>query len=200
MLIPLKARAVAKQRLAAVLSDLERLMLVEQMLGLVINAARAARFIDAIAIVTSEPLQAPANLIVLRDPGDGLNAALETAAAVLSRDGIDELVVLPADLPTLGGAAIEQLVTAGRRTGIALAPNRHRTGTNGLYTRLPTSLRFSFGPCSWQVHLASAQQIAQAEIVLAPELLFDIDEPADLVAWQHYVSVQANPADTEGWA
>jgi 2-phospho-L-lactate guanylyltransferase len=100
---------------------------------------------------------------------------------VLRGLGCRELVVLPADLPTLSGRDIDTLVRAGRSGGFALAPDADGVGTNALCLASAQPFRFQFGVNSRQLHFKEALRMGfRAEVVRLPGLEFDVDSPADL--------------------
>lgn len=181
-LIALKSPAAAKGRLAETLDTATRRRLVEQMFADVLAALRAARQVAGIAVVTAETL-ADANLMRIDDPGRGLNAALAHGAAELAARGVNELLILHADLPLASGAEIDQIIAAGRAQGLAIAPDKAGQGSNALYLPLSaaSNFRLHFGPDSFRLHqieaAAHAQTLARVD---APGLSFDVDEPRDL--------------------
>lgn len=179
-LVALKAPAAAKGRLAEFLSADARNRLVSLMFDNVLTALREAQSLAGIAIVTSEPLMA-ADVTVIDDPGRGLNEALAHGANWLAARGVNELLLLHADLPLVRGAEIDAVVAAGRERGLAIAPDKHGQGTNALYIPLPQPFAFRFGVNSFHLHLAEAAGLGRpmAE-VHAPGLAFDVDEPQDI--------------------
>jgi 2-phospho-L-lactate guanylyltransferase len=186
-LVPIKARALCKGRLAPSLTADRRLELVRFMLARVLAALTQADCVSHVAVVSAERDTVPAQITVLTDPGGGLNAALEHAQRGLLELGAREIVVLPADLPRISADDIVALVRAGRAGGCALAPDTGDTGTNALYwscerrAPLESSLRFQFGSDSKQRHLAEARRLGlHARLVHRPGLAFDVDTPADL--------------------
>ncbi len=179
-LVALKAPAAAKGRLSETLNASERSRLVALMFDHVLHALRAAQSIAGIAVVTADALQVE-GVAVLADPGRGLNEALAHGAQELAARGVDELLVLHADLPLVTGVEIDQLVAAGREHGLAIAPDKLGQGTNALYVPLPVPFSFHFGADSCRLHLAEAARLTKpfAQIAL-PGLAFDVDEPQDL--------------------
>ncbi len=179
-LIALKTSTSAKGRLAEALPPEKRAQLVGLMFEKVLGALRAARHIDGIAVVTAHPL--PANDIVsIKDPGNGLNAALTHGAAHLAARGIDEILLLHADLPLARSEEIDILIETGRAHGLALATDKLGQGTNALYAPLPLPLPLRFGLGSCQQHLDEATRLNHPlKILQLPGLAFDIDEPQDL--------------------
>ncbi|MCK0508091.1 2-phospho-L-lactate guanylyltransferase [Aromatoleum anaerobium] len=180
-LVPLKARRFGKSRLAGVLDDAERASLVQSMLERVLAALADAREIDRIAVVCCEPERVPPAILSLPDSGQGLNDALAAGASRLWARGADELLVIHADLPLVRAADIDCFVRCGRSQGMALAADRHGSGTNALFVAGVTDFSFQFGAHSLSRHLAAAH--ARGIAPALPELdslAFDIDTPADL--------------------
>ena len=180
-LVPVKTRGLCKSRLAGRLAADSRLTLVRAMLERALDALREAGLVDHIAVVSPERDTVPSDILVLSDPGGGLNPALEAGREALLQRGATELVVLPADLPFVTAADIDRLVEAGRRGGFALATDAAGTGTNALYVRPPVPFRFQFGPGSRFLHMDEATRVGlRAELQRIGGLEFDVDGPSDL--------------------
>ena len=177
-LVPVKAFYRAKMRLAPVLGAAGRAELARQMAAHVLKAAFPLPAIvvcdDEEVAIWAEDLGARA----LREPGLGLNGAVNAAVAQLAQEGYERLVVAHADLPRAS-----HLASLAELDGIALVPDRHQEGTNVI--SLPTScgFRFSYGPGSFARHRAEAQRTGHRWTVLHdPALAWDVDIPADIVA------------------
>lgn len=180
-LIAIKERARCKSRLAGSLSDSARLELVRSMLARALAATGNARTVNRTIIVSPERDQIPAEVEVLTDTGESLNSALEQAHGVLRELGCHELLVLPADLPSVTATDIDTLVRAGRASGFAIAPDAAGTGTNALYFASMKPFRFQFGPDSFSLHLHEARRAGlEPQVVRLPGLAFDLDSPTDL--------------------
>lgn len=180
VVIPAKGPDQGKQRLAGVLDDLARRKLVRAMLKKVVAAAQAAVTTDETFLLG--PAQEGLDLPVLADSGEGLNAALGGALAQLHDGGASRLVFIAGDLPQLTPRDVELLSLAPQGT-IAIAPDRHGTGTNAVSLPLPAAggFAFSFGPGSFARHSEETRRIGLAlEIVESPGLMRDIDVPEDL--------------------
>lgn len=184
-LVAVKSRALCKSRLAGALAPAARLTLVRCMLAHVLEAAREAPSITRVLLVSPERDVVPDDTAVLHDAGESLNHALTQAHARLAALGFTAALVLPADLPRVTGAELEQLVHAGRETGFAIAPDQAQRGTNALYLPLGTAFRFSFGHDSLRLHLIEAERLGmRARVVQLPGLAFDVDAPQDLARLQ----------------
>jgi len=189
-LVPIKRRALCKSRLALVMGERQRRVLVRLMLQRVLAALAEARSIGPVAVVSAERDTVPPDIEVLADAGAGLNAALESAQRVLLAHGARHILVLPADLPQVCAQDIDALVHAGRSGGFALASDAAGTGTNALFWSVPSPaaslraaqpLRFQFGPGSCQRHQAQARRLGVAPaLVHRPGLAFDVDTAQDL--------------------
>jgi 2-phospho-L-lactate/phosphoenolpyruvate guanylyltransferase len=181
VLIAIKERSRCKTRLSAVLGTAARLELVRSMLAAVLSAARGAHTVRQIIVVSPERDSVPADVPVLADSGECLNGALSQAHRVLREFDCREVVILPADLPTISAADIDTLVRAGRQGGFAIASDAAGAGTNALSLASAHPYRFQFGPDSQQLHLKEAERHGLgAQIVRLPGLEFDVDSPADL--------------------
>jgi 2-phospho-L-lactate/phosphoenolpyruvate guanylyltransferase len=184
VLIAVNRRAAGKSRLAASLEELERIELIRSMLINVIEACLGATLVGQLVVVSPERDTVPADIPVLADSGRGLNRALTKAHHALLRFGAAEVLILPADLPTLVAAEVDALIEAGRRAGIALAPDCTGTGTNGMYLASSLDFAFQFGPGSRDRHVSEALRLGlTVETVSKPGLEFDVDCPGDLSQW-----------------
>ncbi|MBW8755277.1 MAG: 2-phospho-L-lactate guanylyltransferase [Sphingomonadales bacterium] len=118
-------------------------------------------------------------MTVLAEPGGGLNAA---AASALAQVACSRVVVIHADLPQVTAQDLELLAAAPEGT-IAIAPDRHGTGTNAISLPLPAAKGFSFafGPDSFARHKAETDRLGlNLEEVHSQGLARDVDEPDDL--------------------
>lgn len=182
VVIPVKPPGEAKSRLSEALDEDQRAALAEAMLAHVFNAASHAANVDEVALIGPSRLGLPAHVPLLNDPGGGLNRAASSALLQVTQRGASRIVILFADLPRITIAEAEQL--AGIAPGvIAIAPDRHGTGTNALSIPIPLArnFAFAFGPGSFAAHCAEAERLGLAfEIIHSPGLAHDVDLPEDL--------------------
>ncbi len=180
-LIAIKERARSKTRLAEALAPSARIELVRSMLAAVLSAAGAAQTVRQIIVVSPERDSVPTEIPVLADTGKCLNSALTQAHRLLRELGCREVVILPADLPKITAAEIDDLVRAGRTGGFAIAPDTAGVGTNALCLVSELPFCFQFGLGSQRLHLQEAQRTGLSpQVVRLPGLEFDVDSPADL--------------------
>jgi len=190
IIIPFRSMTEGKSRLSGVLNQQEREQLNRSMLEGVIEAAldvnqqpqvlvaspdeatlREVRMIDSrIETVFQEP-----HVI-------GLNGALELATNAAIDAGARMVVVVPADLPLIRGADIENLLR--RDAPIVIAPDHHRQGTNGLMHRIDATrgnFRYQFGTGSYHLHLEESHRLGlDAVTAISLGTSFDLDTPGDL--------------------
>lgn len=191
-LVPVKGLAEAKGRLAAVLSAQERRRLTLAMLADVLTALLGAASIACVAVVSPDPavLAEAARLGALgvqEPPGRrGMNAALAHGSSLLVREGAEALLVVPADLPALTVAAVEEAVRAlPSPRGVVIVPSL-AGGTSLLAMRPPGAIPFRFGPRSFTAHKREAAARGLPLRVLRLEALaMDIDGPGELLRLAH---------------
>lgn len=188
-IVPMKALAHAKSRLAASLSPAERYKLALTMFQSVLTILCAAQsHIQTIWVVSRDPLvldiAAQASAEAVYDTTTDLNAALHLGRAAAITARATALLVVPADVPLLTTQDIAALVALLPQNGPAtcvLAPNANQTGTNALGLTLPTPMPFLFGSDSFARHLHTARQLGlHLQVYHSPTLALDVDTPADL--------------------
>jgi 2-phospho-L-lactate guanylyltransferase len=187
VIVPHRGLDASKSRLSPVLSPDERGDLAAHLLRRVLRIARRA-VPDVVVISPSadlgELVEADgARLLVQR--GMGLNAGLDQAREAAVAEGVETLVVLHGDLPELDVPDVQALIGAvPPEGGVAIAPDRGGSGTNGLALRPPGVIPFRFGVGSLAAHREAARTAgASIMIVERPGLAFDLDTPDDLSEW-----------------
>jgi 2-phospho-L-lactate guanylyltransferase len=178
VLIPVKAFAHAKLRLASALPPPERAALARRMGERVLRAAAPL----PVAVVCDNPDVAAwaraLGAVVLFTPGHGLNGAVEAGVRRLADQSVERITVAHADLPMA-----TSLAWVGNFHGVTLVPDRRRDGTNVLSVPVSAGFRFSYGPRSFERHHAEATRLGlPVRVVDEPSLAWDVDEPADLAA------------------
>jgi len=187
-LVPVKALAEAKGRLAPAVGPLQRRLLAIAMFEDVIAAIQAVPGLERPVVVSPDRevwrrAEAMGCRVVEEPPGVGdLNGAL--AAAARAGNG-SFLLVVAADLP-LASAAGLQTVLAAAGAPVAVVPSHDGAGTNVLAWRDPGSFAPSFGPASAARHLA----VPGAVRVDEPGLSLDVDTAEDL----RLVAARLDPA------
>jgi 2-phospho-L-lactate guanylyltransferase len=189
IIVPHRGLEQAKTRLATTLSPEERIFLASQLLQRVLRVSREVTE-DIVVISPSRALReivegSGARLAVQR--GMGLNEGLEQARFDAIADDIETMVVLHGDLPNLQASDVETMLNAlppDGSAGVAIAPDRAGTGTNGLVLRPPGVIGFRFGAGSFARHLAEVERAGVPLVAVnRTGIAFDLDTPEDLARW-----------------
>jgi 2-phospho-L-lactate guanylyltransferase len=199
-LVPVKALAEAKGRLAPSLAPLQRRLLAIAMFEDVVAALRAVPGLEAPVVVSpdrevwrraeaigcrvvEEPPAGGSGGLKERsdrppvDQGSGgLNAALALAAAGLA--GAGGLLVVAADLPLASAAGFGRVLEAAEAAPVVVVPSHDGDGTNVLAWREPGSFAPRFGPDSAARHLSVPGAVRVDDRGLA----LDVDTVEDLRA------------------
>ena len=190
-LVPIRGLETAKTRLGEDLDAEERVELVTRMLRQTLIATRDAQRIAGTIVVTMDPEAAgiakELRAVGLVERAPGLNAAIVAARSVAVARGATAVLVLPADLPSVGPDAIDDLVAAAEAapgTGgvVATVPDRHGLGTNALLASPPDAIDPAFGEASRVTHARRAEAAGARYLELDGPLSLDLDTPADLLA------------------
>ena len=186
-IIPVKRLSEAKSGLSAVLAPEQRRQLVLSMLADVLRAVHQAPSIaSAIIVSPDEKVLSFANLHGaegVAEPGLGLNEALNLAIRHTISKGVDSVLILPADLPLLKSADVENLIAmASAPKDIVIAPSKAK-GTNALFLRPPDLINLRFGGESFPLHVKEASQAGvRPRIYRSTTIALDIDEPEDMLS------------------
>jgi 2-phospho-L-lactate/phosphoenolpyruvate guanylyltransferase len=178
-LVPLKALAAAKGRLAPWLSPLERRLLAIAMFEDVVATLQAVAGLEAPAVVSPDRevwrrAEAIGCRVVEELGGGGLNAALALAAAGLA--DADGLLVVAADLPLASASGVGRVLEAAAAATVVVVPSHDGDGTNVLAWREPRSFAPRFGPASAARHLSVPGAVRLDDRRLA----LDVDTVEDL--------------------
>ncbi len=180
VVIPLRAFASGKARLASVLGDAERTTLARTMATCVVDACGD---LPVVVVSSAAEVQAWArerDIPVIDDPGTGLDGAATVGAEYFGRRGAVRVVVAHADLPRARPGALVPFSLIAPAT-VAIVPC-HRDDGNPVIS-VPTSppFPFAYGVGSARRHAQIARDLGLAvEIVRDPDLGFDVDLPEDL--------------------
>jgi 2-phospho-L-lactate/phosphoenolpyruvate guanylyltransferase len=190
--VPVKNPVDAKQRLREALSPAQREQLFRAMALDVFDALHAATALNGVVVVTRDSALAQEatqrGFEVVREPSnDGHTSAVNRGIAVLVSRGIESVLALPADLPTLSPSEIDALVESRQPApDVVISPASDEQGSNGVLLSPPDIIELRFGDASFTPHLDKARAAGVAPRVkhLAGFGL-DIDRPDDL---EHFVA------------
>jgi 2-phospho-L-lactate guanylyltransferase len=178
VVVPVKAFAAAKLRLAGVLEPAERAALARRMAGVVVAAAAPLPVLVVCDDQAVAEWAEESGARVVWCPDRGLNGAVADGVAALAREGTERAIVAHADLPLA-----TTLAWLADFPGVTLVPDRRRDGTNVAAVPTDSGFGFSYGGGSFARHRAEAARLGlPARLVSDPFLAWDVDLPADL-AW-----------------
>jgi 2-phospho-L-lactate guanylyltransferase len=208
VLIPVKAFARAKARLAPVLSAAERHSLARSLATAVVTAIKNHDEQLGIHIACDDDEVAQwaetSGVNILWGPGLGLNGAIDAGIASLAANGVERVAVTHADLTRpeqigdllglhlgldLGLDLDDGPPTSSaehhRASSVVLVPDRHRDGTNIIIQPTRSPLPASYGPGSFRRHLDLAMERTRSmssgiTVRYDPLLGLDIDTVEDL--------------------
>ncbi|HEV8719660.1 MAG TPA: 2-phospho-L-lactate guanylyltransferase [Candidatus Binatia bacterium] len=195
-LIPVKGFRNAKQRLSRILSSAARELLAETMFRDVLRQVRIARGLVGTFVVTGDDqVAAMASALgaeVIREAEErGETSAVDFARQELQSAGWEAVLIVPADMPLVRAADIEQVLARVLERATApfalLVPSHDRLGTNALLLAPPGVIKLRFGYDSFSFHMG--QVTAQGLPIRYMEnehMALDIDEPKDLEQFLSY--------------
>ncbi len=176
VLVPVKAFGEAKRRLAPALDPAGRAAVARAMAT---HVVRAARPLPTAVVCDDREVAAWARslgALVIWQPEQGLDRAVEAGVARLGALGARTVVVAHGDLPHA-----HHLAAVADHDGVTLVPDRDGDGTPVLAVPSAAGFRFGYGPGSFARHRAEAERLGLAVRVLAdPALGADVDLPAHL--------------------
>lgn len=178
--IPIRAFALGKARLAASLDGAERAALGRQWAEQVVHAAAPM----PVVVVSSDPdvraWAADLGVDGLDDPGT-LDGAAAAGRDHLRSTGCARAVIAHADLPR--ARDLVRLTRDGAQPIVALVPCHRDDGTPVLSVPTAVDFRFAYGPESFRRHAGEARRLGLGlRVVRDADLAFDVDVPDDLVA------------------
>jgi 2-phospho-L-lactate guanylyltransferase len=193
-ILPVKRFARAKTRLVDAVGPRGRAGLLRAMLTDVLLSIGDAELIERVIVVTGEgraekiALEAARRIEtpieVLQEPDDPGHSEAATLGIVRAKAlGAECVALLPGDCPLLEAAELDAALGRMEQGRVAVVPDRHGTGTNGLLMAPADALGPAFGPGSRERHLDRAARAGwDAALEELPSLALDLDTPDDLAA------------------
>jgi 2-phospho-L-lactate guanylyltransferase len=188
VIIPAKPLDQSKTRLAAVLPVTERVDLSRRLVQRTIHlAGQVGEVVVVSRDMAVRRLAKQAGAWALVEAGQELNQALQQASDWIIARGGQAVLILPGDLPLLQLSDLTEIVAAGQRfPSIVIAPSQRLDGTNALLLRPPGSIKFAFGPRSFDRHQQAARGVGVEPVIYhSPTVALDLDLPEDLQAMQN---------------
>jgi len=189
--VPVKNTRYSKQRLAGILSAVQRQQLAHAMLDDVLAALTATAELSSIIVVTPDreaiAIAARRGVEISGErAAHGHTAAVTATAHRLQARGFD-LLTVPADIPLVRSQDIHELIAAHsdafarQRHGFSIVPARDQRGSNAIVCSPAGAVPLRFGNDSFFAHVASAKDRGIEPMILRlPRIALDIDAPDDL--------------------
>ena len=193
-ILPIKRFAQAKMRLVETVGPPARATILKAMLTDVITAIGATPSVERLIVVTGEgraekvALQVAQRvrspIEVMQDPHDPGHSEAATLGIVRAKALRAQCVaLLPGDCPLLDAVELDEALARLAPNTVAVIPDRHGTGTNGLLMHPPDAIGPAFGPGSCERHLDRAGRGGWTAVLEElPSLALDLDTPEDLEA------------------
>lgn len=205
-ILPIKRYSRAKSRLLGSIDERGRATLLRAMESDVLRALDAAESIERVIVVSGEKraeqvamesakrLKTP--IEVLRDPDDAghSDAAVLGIIRALSL-GAKCTALLPGDCPLLDAGELDGALGRSEERTVAVIPDRHGTGTNGLLLFPGDAIGPAFGEGSCARHLDRASRAGfDGRLEVLPSLALDLDTADDLAALREVLTAEPGRA------
>jgi 2-phospho-L-lactate/phosphoenolpyruvate guanylyltransferase len=178
VVIPVRAFALGKARLAADLGGAARAELGRQLAD---RVAAAAGELPAVVVSGADDVRDWARargLDVVDDPGS-LDGAAAAGRTWVEGRGCTRAMIVHADLPL--ARTLTPLARDRGRPIVAGVPCHRDDGTTVLSVPVDAPFRFAYGPGSFRRHAAEARRLRLGfRVVRDADLAFDVDVPDDL--------------------
>ena len=178
VVIPIRAFALGKARLAEKLDPDQRAILGRRLAEQVVNAAHG---LETLVVSSDTDVRAWADerpIAVIDDPGS-LDAAADAGRAWFTDRDCNRVVIAHGDLPfarSFAGVARD-----GSQPIVAIVPCHRDDGTPVLSVPVDVDFQFAYGPGSFRRHAAHARQRGLGlRVIRDRSLAFDVDLPDDL--------------------
>jgi 2-phospho-L-lactate guanylyltransferase len=205
-ILPVKRFGQAKQRLLDRLDRPQRAAVVKAMLADVLAALERAEQIERVILVTGEgraerlalrhAQRTRAPLEVMRDPDDASHSRAATLGIIRALSlGASCTALLPGDCPLLDSGELDGALQRMRDRRVAVIPDRHGSGTNGLLMAPGDAIGPAFGEGSRERHAERAERAGyDVAVENLASLALDLDTPEDLAELARVVAADPERA------
>ena len=188
-IVPVKPLRRGKSRLAGILTEDDRTRLNHFLLEHILNTLNDVPEVGHTLVVSRDPAaltltREMGGRTVLEDGAPEFNTAIQRATVVAQAHSAHAVLVIPADLPLVTPADIQELLKRGMEAPVGVVcPDRREDGTNGLFINPAGILKYAYGPGSFHEHCKQVQDAgARLEVVHNQALGLDLDLPEDFEA------------------
>jgi 2-phospho-L-lactate/phosphoenolpyruvate guanylyltransferase len=190
VVVPVKERGGAKERLGAILSPEVRQAVALAMLEDVLAAVTATPGVAGLLVVTVDReagrLAASYGARLIEEGArSGHTGAVAAAARLLVAEGRAGMLTLPGDIPLVTPAELAQLLAAHPPApSFTIAPSHDERGSNAIACSPPDAVPLRFGENSFYPHLQAAEACGiRPNVLHLPGIALDIDNPEDVVSF-----------------
>lgn len=188
VVIPVKNLKDSKSRLSAFISDEDRAKLTLAMLLDELKVLEETS-VEKVALVSSDKrvgvLAHRYGLEFIDDRGLPLNDSLKLASLWALEKGIDTIIIIPVDIPSIYPDDIEavlDIIDSERDSIAVIAPCRRFDGTNLLALKPFRGFDFRFGRNSYRRHMSEAALLGfEIYVYISESISLDIDTIEDLL-------------------
>jgi 2-phospho-L-lactate guanylyltransferase len=185
-LVPVKAAAAGKARLADALAPNLRAALVRAMLTDVVGVLVTSPALRRVAVISPDgemlDLAVSLGAVAITEPAGagGLNGALAAGIGRLAADGAGAVLVVQGDVPGITSEDVAALLAPVHGRVVRAAPTADG-GTSALLLHPPDIIPPCFGRDSFARHREAAMRAGTPfEALSLPGLAWDVDWPADI--------------------
>lgn len=188
-LLPVKRLRQAKGRLGEHFDQVQRVDLARALVEDALDLCASAEWLRW-WVLTDDPdvayLARLRGFHTVPDAGEGLNAAMTGAIAVLVSEGATSVIVIPSDIPLAYHDDIRDISDTGATSDVVVVPSEGDGGTNGLYLSPPDLIEPRFGQGSLMAHVDAAAEVGvRCSILALPRMALDIDTIEDVEEFLH---------------
>jgi 2-phospho-L-lactate/phosphoenolpyruvate guanylyltransferase len=192
-IIPVKPLRRGKSRLSCILSSTEREILNRNLLQSLLISLQPIELIDHKIVISYDPAALAfarkfGATTVLENRNTNINRALRRATMAARAYGATKILILPADLPLISQADVEELLSFERTPSqIIIVPDRKMNGTNALFINPIGAIKYNFGDWSFRKHTEQAERKKiDVKILNNKNISFDLDIPEDWELLEKY--------------
>ena len=197
-ILPVKPLSQSKTRLSHILSPAERAALTQRLLEHTIQVLQQVPDISQILVVSRDATvlhtaRRYQTLTFTEHEPFHLKTAVTQATKYAKLQGVDSILIIPADLPFLQTYEIQTLLNGiSSPESCIICPDEKENGTNALILPPSVNFRFQYGPSSYQKHLAEAKRLKMPiKSIITPGICFDLDTEADWHIYQQTLGVNS---------
>jgi 2-phospho-L-lactate guanylyltransferase len=157
------------------------------MLSDVLDALRRTRGLQRVVIITRDIGAARLGtkkgaVVISEGRAHGLNPAIRKGLRFAEREGADQVLIIPADIPLAKSSNFRAILRMGHKGDVIIVPSHDLGGTNALLLHPPRIMPVSYGIDSFRRHRRLAEERhLRIRILKLQSVGLDADTPLDLI-------------------